>query len=242
MTLTREERDAFCDAVTVLCRILRDYPQADNAIRIVVPTLPALRALPLAPPIDKRAAEALIALQELTGSDNKENPWLGVVSAVALLCNPFGTEVAPPIGTDAEVEAFLTKHFITADDADEAGNDIRVNALSLDKVRELLSRLRRQPEACPVPEAPRWIPVGKMLPVVTERERFLVTRKCYSYEGERVEEFVTIAIFDPTDRKFESEGVTHWQDVPLPEGSDEQDERMGDTRARRKAATGPSDL
>jgi len=35
--------------------------------------------------VSERALEALEALQELTGSNNISNPWLGVTSAVALL-------------------------------------------------------------------------------------------------------------------------------------------------------------
>jgi len=43
-----------------------------------------LEALPRAS-MDQRAAEALQALQEVTGSNNRDTPWLGVVSAVVLL-------------------------------------------------------------------------------------------------------------------------------------------------------------
>jgi hypothetical protein len=35
--------------------------------------------------LNQQAADALCVLQQMTGSHNDENPWLGVVAAVALL-------------------------------------------------------------------------------------------------------------------------------------------------------------
>lgn len=81
-----------------------------------------------------KSSEALRVLQELTGSDNQVNPWLGVAASTALLKND-SENLAKERAVSAEFEKAL--EILAGQDKEPKKESARISMAALETVRRL---------------------------------------------------------------------------------------------------------